>query len=258
MRQHIKKLGRLNTVILITLITIFSSILLTYFISYLKQDYSNLSFSILLAIVIPLIVTSLVSWPFVNLIIRIDELESEMRKLATYDALTGLLTRRAFFNDASNFVNFAERKQMPLSLIILDFDNFKDINDSYGHPAGDKVLKHFGKSIKSIIRKSDLVGRIGGEEFSLLLPDTSEDTAIEFSERLHSIVRKSVINHSQSTIRYTISIGLISLIPGKKDSIESIIKNADKSLYLAKEKGRNRTEVFNKTGADAVLPVNLD
>lgn len=181
---------------------------------------------------------------------RIDKLEIEMRELATYDSLTGLLNRRAFFHDANNFIYFAERDQIPLSFMVLDLDDFKSINDSYGHLAGDEVLKHFGKSIKSIIRKSDLVGRIGGEEFSLLLPDTSEDAAIRFSERLHSIVSKSIINHSQLSIRYTVSVGLVSLIPDKEDNIESIIKNADKLLYLAKEKGKNRTEIFNANKAN--------
>ncbi|MES9827823.1 MAG: GGDEF domain-containing protein [Candidatus Thiodiazotropha sp.] len=168
-----------------------------------------------------------------------------MRELATNDSLTGLLNRRAFFHNSNNFIYFAEREQMPLSIMVVDLDKFKIINDGHGHPAGDKVLKHFGKSVKSISRDGDLAGRIGGEEFSLLLPNTSEDGALAFAERLHSFVRKSTILHGQSSIKYTISIGLVSLVPNEDDNIESIIKNADKSLYMAKEKGRNRTEIFN-------------
>lgn len=250
MRQLVQKLGRLNIVILITIFSVLVSVLLTFIVFYLRQDYTNLYVSISIAIIVPLIVAPLASWPLATMLMKIDGLEKEMRELATYDSLTGLLNRRAFFHNANKFIYFAEREQMPFSVIALDLDKFKNINDSYGHSAGDEVLKHFGKAVNAVIRKGDLIGRIGGEEFALLLPNASENVAIVFSERLHSIVRESTINHDQSLIKYSISMGLVSLLPNKTDNIESILKKADKSLYLAKEKGKNCTVVFNADKAN--------
>ena len=251
MRKFIQKFGQRNLVIFITLISILLSILLTYLIFYLKQDFRTLSTSIIIATVVPLIVAPGVLWPLVSLLIKIDRLESEMRRLATYDSLTGLLTRRAFFHDANAFISFAEREQIPFSVITLDLDKFKNINDSYGHPGGDEVLKHFAMTAKSILRKGDLIGRIGGEEFALLLPNTSEEAANTFSERLHNLIRELTVIHDELSIKFTISMGLVSLLPNVSYNIENILKDADKSLYLAKEKGRNCTMIFNANKANS-------
>lgn len=251
MRKLIKKFGQLNVVIFITLSSILLSILLTYLIIYLKQDFRTLSTSIIIATVVPLIVAPSVLWPLVSLLIKVDRLESEMRRLATYDSLTGLLTRRAFFHNANAFIALAEREKTPFSVITLDLDKFKNINDSYGHPGGDEVLKHFAMTAKSISRKSDLVGRIGGEEFAFFLPNTSEEDANTFSEKLHSRVRELTVIHDESSIKFTISMGLVSLLPNISYNIESILKDADKALYLAKEKGRNCTMIFNANKANS-------
>ena len=241
MRQLIQKIGKLNTVIIVTMLSTLFSLIVTYVISYLVQGNVSLFF----AIIIPLIVAPLTTWPLVGLLIKIDNLEKEMRTLATFDSLTGLLSRRAFFHDAKSFINFSEREKTPFSVIALDLDKFKNINDRYGHSAGDQVLKHFATTIKTIMRKGDLIGRIGGEEFALLLPNVSEDAAWILSERLHHAIRESIINHDHSSIKYTVSMGLVSLSSKEADNIENILKKADQSLYLAKETGRNRTMIFN-------------
>ena len=244
MIRFVQKIGRLRIIILITLFSILVSVLISCLIAYLQYDKTTFSFSILMGTVVPLIVAPLASWPVVNLLIQVSELEEKMRALATYDSLTGLLNRQAFLHDSNSFIRFAAREQIPLSVIILDLDKFKSINDSYGHPAGDEVLKHFGKTMKTIFRKSDLIGRIGGEEFALLLPNTSQKDAVTLSDRLHSLVRGSIIQYDQFSIKYTISIGLVSLLVNEVDTIESLLKNADKSLYFAKENGRDCTAIF--------------
>jgi len=246
MRQLIQKLGRINTIIIITVFSVLASVFITFLVYYLKQNYLGYSISI----IVPLIVAPLASWPLMTLLMKIDNLEKEMRALATFDSLTGLLGRRAFFHDAKSFIDFAEREQITFSVIALDIDKFKNINDSYGHAAGDDVLRHFANTIKTITRKGDLIGRTGGEEFALLLPNTSEDIAYTLSERLHSAIRESVINHEDSSIKYTVSMGLISVLPKKSDNIENILKQADQSLYIAKEKGRNHTRIFNDNQED--------
>lgn len=255
MRQLIQKLGRIKTVIVITLFSVLASISITYLAFYLRNDdpsaYLSISLAttitLSLATIIPLIVAPLTSWSLVGVFIQIDNLEKEMRELATFDSLTDLLSRRAFFHDANSFIHFSEREQSSFSVIALDLDNFKNINDSFGHSAGDKVLKHFATSTKTILRRGDLIGRIGGDEFALLLSNTSEEAAFTFSERLHQTVRETVIIHDKSSIKYTISMGLISLVPNKTDTIETLLKKADQSLYLAKEKGRNCTVTFNNS-----------
>jgi len=244
-RYIIRKIGQLNTVIIVTVFSILTSVLLTSFIFYLKQDYSFLRPSIYMAAFVPLIVAPLASWPLVRLVFIIDNLEKEMRRLATYDSLTELLNRRAFFHDSTNFISYAQREHIDISVIALDLDNFKHINDSHGHAVGDLVLKHFAKTIKATIRNGDFSGRIGGDEFVLFLPNTPVYSASTLAERLHDAVRKSVIHHGDSSIKYTVSMGVISLSPKKIDSIESILKVADESLYLAKERGRNCSEIFS-------------
>ena len=244
MRRIVQSLGKSKTLLLITLFSVFASVAITLTFHYLQQDYSAIRVSMSLAVFIPSVVAPLASWPLLSLLMKVDKLEREMRELATYDSLTGLLNRRAFFNRASMFCEFAEREGMPISFVILDLDNFKSINDSYGHQAGDGVLIAFAKSVKSVVRKSDIVGRIGGEEFAFLLPDTSESAAVEFTERLHHVIRHSVVSYDHHSISYTVSMGIVSLVPDRSDDIDLIYKNADQSLYIAKEEGRNRTKLF--------------
>lgn len=244
MRQLMQKLGQINTVIFISIISVLISIGITVLFFYLRQDFTGFKLTLSLAIVIPLIVAPLTAWPVMEQFVKIDSLEKEMRKLVKFDSLTELLSRRAFFHDAKSFITFAEREQISFSIIALDLDKFKNINDRYGHSGGDEVLKHFGITIKSIFRKSDLSARIGGEEFVLLLPNTSKKTAHALSERLHQAVRDSIIIHDDSSIKYTVSMGLVTLVPNKTDSIESILKKADELLYLAKEKGRDCTVIY--------------
>lgn len=249
MRELIRKLGRLNTVILITVFSVLLSVTITFVISYSISGYENLAVALPISMVVPLIAAPASSWPLMGLLIKIDHLEKEMRELATFDSLTGLLGRRAFFHDAKSFINLAKRERISFSVIVLDLDKFKTINDKHGHLAGDEVLKHFASTIKSLVRKSDLIGRLGGEEFALLLPNTSRVEVCALSERLHQSIRRSNVYYDKVAISYSVSMGVVSLGPNEMDTIESALKQADQSLYHAKEKGRDRTVFFEANKA---------
>ncbi|GIU24609.1 hypothetical protein TUM4433_08470 [Shewanella schlegeliana] len=165
--------------------------------------------------------------------------------MASLDPLTDVLNRRAFFQDAAQHIHRAEQERRVVSVIALDLDRFKVVNDRYGHSAGDLVLRHFAATIKANCRTTDLIGRLGGEEFALLLPNTSAAAAYALAQRLYLTLRQSVIRHEHSKIGYTVSVGVISLVPREADTIETLLNKADRSLYLAKETGRNCTVVFD-------------
>lgn len=244
MRQYIQKLGQVKVVILITLISIFLSVLLTFMFAFIFGSYAEFLKVLSLCIFVPVIIAPLASWNVVGLLVVIDNLEKEMRYLATFDSLTTLLNRRAFFHDSKEMINLAKRESTTLSIIAVDLDKFKTINDQYGHFAGDEVLKHFATTIKATLRQDDIIGRVGGEEFVVLLPNTTINEASKLSERLHLAIRDSIITYDTLSIKYTVSMGLISFLPHKAETLESVLKQADKFLYRAKESGRNCTVTF--------------
>lgn len=205
----------------------------------------RLHLAVPLAAIIPLMVTPLISWFPVGLTLRSLRMEKEMRKLASYDSLTGLLSRHAFFENANRAISLANRHSAAFAVLIIDLDHFKKINDKYGHPAGDAVLKLFADVVDSVARRSDISGRLGGEEFAMLLPNTDTGKALEFCERLHREISRAVLKHQDSMIRYTVSIGLTAASQGQLESIENLLAHADLALYQAKRDGRNRTAVFN-------------
>ena len=158
--------------------------------------------SMLISVIVPLFVAPTVTWYIVALLIKVNQLEETMRELATYDSLTGLLNRRAFMEQTTNLFYISKRHDQIFSIIMVDIDSFKKINDQYGHNAGDKVLISFGNLLASLTRESDVVGRIGGDEFFIFLPNTSEDQASKLSERLHAAVRRESITWGSSKSLY--------------------------------------------------------
>jgi diguanylate cyclase (GGDEF)-like protein len=131
-----------------------------------------------------------------------------------------------------------------LSLIFADIDNFKSINDAYGHLAGDRVIRTIAGSLKSELRDSDLVARYGGEEFAIILPETEKAGAWEVAERLRIKIDSFRIIHEDIFIHPTMSFGVASLQPGGNESIDELIQMADNALYKAKKQGKNRCCVF--------------
>ena len=178
-----------------------------------------------------------------RLLSELEEKNRELQELAYYDPLTGLPNRRFFFEHASLIFEEVKRYEKPLSLLVMDIDHFKKINDTYGHDAGDLVLKTFADVIRGIVRKSDICARFGGEEFVVLLPNTDLEGAGVLAERIRAAVSKNPVEHGSIVIVFTVSIGISQYRKGMQ-SIDELIKEADIALYRAKEGGRNRVEVF--------------
>ncbi len=165
--------------------------------------------------------------------------ENKLIKLSTIDDLTGIFNRRHFLELFERERKISVRYKHPLSLLIIDADHFKRVNDTYGHDTGDIVLKTLTKQIEKSIRDTDILARFGGEEFIVLLPETDLKMAVSSAERICRIVEESPISFSGGTLNITVSIGA-SVINDKYNSTEEIIKGADLALYKAKESGRNR------------------
>lgn len=161
-------------------------------------------------------------------------------QLARRDELTGLNNRRAFFQDGEKLVNQTKRYTRPLSLIMLDIDHFKHINDTYGHGAGDTVLEAVANILMEHVREVDVHGRLGGEEFALMLPETSLPHAAKLAERLRAEIESKTIPTIKGDVQITASFGLASI--EDQMSLEDLINTADDALYQAKWKGRNRVE----------------
>lgn len=161
--------------------------------------------------------------------------------LANMDALTGTLSRRNFFNLAEQELARSSRYALPLMALMLDLDHFKEINDRYGHATGDAVLQGFVRTVTVVLRESDLIGRIGGEEFALLLPSTTLEGGCALAQRIIDSVRANPIVVGGQTIVYTVSAGACCL--EKHASFAAILADADAALYRAKSSGRDRLEV---------------
>ena len=159
----------------------------------------------------------------------------QLEKLATIDDLTQVYNRRKIYELAGYEIDRSIRYKHPLSVIMIDIDHFKKINDSYGHDIGDKILQQVCDSISAIIRKPDIFGRVGGEEFMLLLPETSGDDASDFAERIRTTIEQKEF---ETVKNVTISLGVTECV--EEDNILPLFKRADNALYTAKNDGRNR------------------
>lgn len=164
--------------------------------------------------------------------------EMELQRLATLDALTNIPNRRAFLQHCADAMELHKRYGNAFTLGIIDIDHFKSINDAYGHQVGDLALKAVTKTVAAGLRTTDHFGRIGGEEFGLLLPNTNEHDAVMLCERLRQAVETTPARHDHLSFQVRISIGLAQIEPNCR-SIEELMSHADRALYRAKENGRN-------------------
>ncbi len=166
---------------------------------------------------------------------------AEVQRLAVTDELTGAHNRRHLFELAEQEFRQATRYQRPLSAIMFDIDRFKDINDRYGHAIGDRVLSWVADHCRSVIRSADVWGRYGGEEFAVVLPETTLEGARELAERLRRLVADTPISTARGPVPVTISLGVAELQPTMRD-VHALIDRADAAMYFAKRTGRNRVE----------------
>lgn len=171
------------------------------------------------------------------------KLEEKLLEKANTDSLTGLFNRRYFVDIAEQEIKKSFRYDHHLSLMIIDIDHFKDFNDKYGHDIGDKVLVAFSKAIRENLRDFDISCRLGGEEFTVLLPNTGMEEATRVAVRLRKVVEEMSIGYSEKELHVTVSIG-VSTITSSTPDYKTLNKQADIALYAAKNKGRNRVEVY--------------
>ncbi len=179
------------------------------------------------------------------------EANETLRNVTSCDHLTGLVNRRAFFEAAELEVQHWHRQPRPLSIVMVDADHFKRVNDAHGHAAGDAVLRHLAAGLSATFRTMDVVARIGGEEFVVLLPDTTLDGACGVAARLCQRIAEHAVEVDGQSIRYTVSAG-VATMDASVDGVAELLKRADAAMYAAKAQGRNRVERWR---AELAAPV---
>lgn len=168
--------------------------------------------------------------------------ELELRQIADTDSLTGLMTRRSLLRDTRRALAQATRTASPLCCLLVDVDHFKSVNDRHGHAAGDMALRMVAATLRSCLRSMDLLGRIGGEEFAIILPDTLVEGAVVTARRILAAMAECVVVAPSGPIKLTVSVG-VSASDGRNITLETLLAEADVALYTAKSSGRNRVEI---------------
>jgi diguanylate cyclase (GGDEF)-like protein len=172
---------------------------------------------------------------------QLHEANAKLAQLAVTDPLTGLHNRRSLYAQLDREFIRAQRYKRPLSVLMLDIDHFKSVNDTFGHQVGDRVLRLVGEVVRGAIRASDLGGRFGGEEFMVLAPETGRETMGIVAERIRAAVQQSSAAAGDGMPKVTVSIGAASTELPKAVTFEELVHLADEALYRAKREGRNRT-----------------
>ncbi|MDN6857417.1 GGDEF domain-containing protein [Pseudomonas sp. CAN2814] len=175
---------------------------------------------------------------------ELEEKNRQLEYLAGHDPLTGLFNRRQFDQLVAMELSRVARQPAPISLLMVDLDHFKFINDRYGHPLGDEVIRHTANLLRNYTRTGDSVARLGGEEFLLLLPDTSQPQARTIAEKVRRLLEETPLPIKDNLLYLTASFGIACLEAGTPGTYEGLYAAADKALYKAKASGRNRVEVI--------------
>jgi diguanylate cyclase (GGDEF)-like protein len=190
-----------------------------------------------------------IGWTIRFIVLNGERLERELKntqlqlqKMATTDFLTGISNYRLFLESGEREIQRSRRYKGDITMLMIDLDYFKKINDNYGHAAGDKVLIGFADICKKNLRDIDIFGRLGGEEFAIILPQTSISEGKILAERLCATVAQSDINVGDKNLRITISIGVSALFQGE-DKLDAVLKRADDAMYEAKRNGRNQVAI---------------
>ena len=190
---------------------------------------------------------------------RVVQYQQNLEHQTQVDSLTGLYNRRAFEKKVWEEFERAKRYQHPLSLLMIDIDNFKLVNDTYGHNGGDIALKQLSATLKSRTRQSDFACRYGGEEFVLILPETDQESALLVAGKIQEEIRASIITSNSKSFSLTVSIGISSISTKVYLEWNEMLHDADQALYVAKHNGKDRAEIFcpeinaNGTGLAAHL-----
>lgn len=175
---------------------------------------------------------------------RLERQNTLLARLAAFDDLTGVYNRRSMSSALEAEVTRCVRYHHPLALLLLDLDHFKRVNDTYGHAAGDDVLRHFVQRVIPVLRATDILCRYGGEEFCVIMPETCQPNAVRAAERIRHLVEEEPFESDGFRIPVTVSIGLACLPQEFGGGPDALLEHADRALYEAKNSGRNRVVIF--------------
>jgi len=224
-------------------------------ISEVKESKDNEKISFIIKIIILsfviILVTILIAYYLIGhfIVKPMSNLYNEkeyFEGISQTDYLTNILNRRAFFSEVDKYFAYATRNNISLSVLMIDIDFFKKVNDTYGHEAGDVVLKELTKVISQNIREEDIFGRLGGEEFALCILNDTDATMCTIAQKVRKAVEEIVVIYKDQEIRFTISIGGYKLKSTKVEAFSMALDKADKALYTAKTDGRNRVALYDK------------
>jgi len=243
MRNLVRKLGHFQVIILITLAAVISAEILAYIIIRIFDFPYPLPSTPVVTFLVTAILTPFISWHLLELLFFIDKMEQKMNDLATYNAMTKVFSRQAFFEQAQKLHQDFQEEGKVYTVCIIDIDNFKSINDNYGHAAGDKVLTHFGEILNQTFIDNNIVGRIGGEEFAVFI-DGDTRTCQSIVEKLQRNIALSTTVFKEHPITFTVSIGICENNMTQM-SLDEALSQADKALYHAKRTGKNKMVVFS-------------
>jgi diguanylate cyclase (GGDEF)-like protein len=240
-RRFILEQGVTKSALFITFISVLLSIVIAKLVaSILPGSFGK--FNIIIAIVVPFLVAPPLGYIFISLYIELEKVRKEFHALAITDDLTRVFNRRYFLKLAEHELDRAKRYQSAFSIILFDIDNFKQVNDHYGHLCGDVVLRELSLACRTILRPFDAFARFGGEEFILLLPETDDTSALRVANRLCQFVANHVVEYKGEQIQVTVSIG-VTTSRVTVDTLEDLLNRADQALYKAKQLGKNRLEI---------------
>lgn len=231
----LRRYGVVPITIVVTLLSVLASVIVTSLILYLMDGRISLT-GVLISIFVPLVLAPISSYSSHKLVHRLDMAEERLHWLSNTDELTGAFNRRYFFEQASREFERAKRYEHMFSIAILDFDNFKDVNDNHSHLAGDAALKQVAKICESGLRQMDVFARYGGDEFVFLFPDTNSQQAKECLERLLAQVHAIKFQYEDQDVTLRASVGLAEFHASMRD-LNDILREADFALYAAKRQG---------------------
>jgi len=176
--------------------------------------------------------------------IKLEDANQKLNNLSKTDHLTQLNNRGAWEGYLQNEFNRSRRSKHKCSVVMFDIDHFKNVNDTYGHQAGDEVIRRTSALLKDTLRETDIAGRYGGEEFGVILVDTSAKDALSFTERLRKRIEAEVVEYETFKIKYTVSLG-ISELTDDCETYQTWLEQSDKALYVCKESGRNQSQIYS-------------
>ena len=237
-RQLILKKGVGGSSVLVTFLSVLLSVFSAKLIAVLLPGSSG-RFNVTIAVVVPLFIAPLLSYVFMSMYFELEKVRAEVHALAITDELTHVFNRRNFVKLAEHELERAKRYRHHLSIIIFDIDDFKKVNDNYGHLCGDAVLQDLSLACHSILRQCDVFARFGGEEFILLLPETDEAGALHVANRLLQLIGDHAVEYEDVQIPITVSVGVTTNNP-EVDTLDDLLNRADRAMYQAKRMGKNR------------------